>query len=471
MTTAMDAYCFLCGNLGVYDKGGTGLEPCTACHRGPKEGARRDELAAGSRDGGLSGGEQTSAESMRLAVLTDADESPSWPTLDPKACYGLAGEVVATIEPHSEADPAALLVTFLVGFGAAVGAGPHAMADSAQHPARLFAVIVGETAKARKGSSYENVRRVLHASDPGFCLDRIKSGFGSGEGIIDRVAGEDRRLWVFEAEFARILSVARREGSTLSQIIRAAWDGGRLEINVRSKAESRAVDDAHVRLLGHITVAELKAKLVETEVASGFANRHLFVCAKRSKLLPSGGHLDDQEVRALGDKIRGALGEARKHVLIRRDPDAERLWSELYTQMADDNPGGLTGAVIARDAAQVLRLSVAYALLDGRAHIALVHLEAAWALWRYCRQSAAFIFGDVLGDPVADKLGAALRQAGQTGLDLTAQSNIFGRNVSAKALDNARALLGSRIRTVTENSGGRPRIVSYDVRHCPPEYR
>jgi hypothetical protein len=44
---------------------------------------------------------------------------------DPAALHGLPGEVVRTLEPHSEADPIALLAHFLVMFGNAVGRGPH----------------------------------------------------------------------------------------------------------------------------------------------------------------------------------------------------------------------------------------------------------------------------------------------------------------------------------------------------------
>ena len=37
---------------------------------------------------------------------------PEWPKLDHAALHGLAGEVVRLIEPHTEADPVALLVSF-----------------------------------------------------------------------------------------------------------------------------------------------------------------------------------------------------------------------------------------------------------------------------------------------------------------------------------------------------------------------
>ena len=43
------------------------------------------------------------------------------PSLGERAFHGLAGEFVKVLSPHTEADPAALLVQTLVAFGAAVG--------------------------------------------------------------------------------------------------------------------------------------------------------------------------------------------------------------------------------------------------------------------------------------------------------------------------------------------------------------
>src|SRR6185312_11937162 len=43
---------------------------------------------------------------------------PNWPKpIEREAFHGVAGELVQLIEPHSEADPAALLIQFLAGFG------------------------------------------------------------------------------------------------------------------------------------------------------------------------------------------------------------------------------------------------------------------------------------------------------------------------------------------------------------------
>lgn len=52
----------------------------------------------------------------------------------------------------------------------------------------------------------------------------------------------------------------------------------------------------------------------------------------------------------------------------------------------------MVGTVINRGEAQVLRLSIIYALLDGHATIELTHLNSAIAFWENCEVSARFIF-------------------------------------------------------------------------------
>jgi hypothetical protein len=65
----------------------------------------------------------------------------------------LAGRVVRAIEPESEADPAAILVQFLVGFGSLIGRRAHVVVGSTRHYANEFAILVGQTSSARKGTS------------------------------------------------------------------------------------------------------------------------------------------------------------------------------------------------------------------------------------------------------------------------------------------------------------------------------
>lgn len=70
---------------------------------------------------------------MMLSLLDQSPDDPrtgeltlpvpaDWPAAPQAAVYhGLAGEIVSTIAPHTEADPVTILSQLLVAFGAAVG--------------------------------------------------------------------------------------------------------------------------------------------------------------------------------------------------------------------------------------------------------------------------------------------------------------------------------------------------------------
>ena len=131
------------------------------------------------------------------------------------------GRSSATLGPHTEADPVALLLTFLTAAGNILGLGPHAVADAAAHPARLNVVLVGQTSRARKGTAWAQIRNLLALVDPSWTAGCVLPGIASGEALIaevrdgtseDDLGAADKRRLVLEPEFARLLAVAAREG-------------------------------------------------------------------------------------------------------------------------------------------------------------------------------------------------------------------------------------------------------------------
>ena len=97
--------------------------------------------------------------------------------IDATAFHGLAGEIVRLIEPHTEADPAALLFQILAGFGNIIGRRAYMVADGSRHCLGLFGVLVGQSSKGRKGTSWNQIANFLR---PRRCEDwknnRVKSG-------------------------------------------------------------------------------------------------------------------------------------------------------------------------------------------------------------------------------------------------------------------------------------------------------
>ena len=66
-----------------------------------------------------------------FAFFVRLDEYPAPP--DEAAYYGLAGDIVRRIEPHTEADPVALLIQLLAAFGNVIGRNAYMLADGARH--------------------------------------------------------------------------------------------------------------------------------------------------------------------------------------------------------------------------------------------------------------------------------------------------------------------------------------------------
>ena len=275
-----------------------------------------------------------------------------------------------------------------------------------------------------------------------------------GTEVPDDPGVSDKRLLAVESEFASVLRVASRDGNTLSELLRRGWDGDDLRTLTRNSP--LCATRPHVSLLGHITKKELLRELTETSQANGWANRHLFVCVRRSKLLPHGGALSDIEAAALGEQVKVALLAARVRGELRRDEEANRMWEAVYPALTADRPG-MFGSITARAEAHVLRLSLLYALLDNAPTIQRPHLEAALALWQYCEDSARFIFGDATGDPVADAILTALRSNGK--MTQTQISELFGKNQKGGRIQQALTALltASLVHTWQgESANGRP---------------
>lgn len=387
------------------------------------------------------------------------------PLLDPVARYGLVGEVVDGLEPYSEADPAGLTLDFLVTFGHLVGPEPYAVAGAARHPARLFELSAGRTSRSRKGTSRSDIDSVV--SQAWGLRQSIRSGLSTGEGLVkalDEVP--ENRLLVFEPEFARTLRVCKRRGNTLPDLLRAAWDTG--DLSVMTRQDPLEVHNAHLSVIGHITEAELVKLVDETDIMSGFLNRFLIVVVDRSKKLPEGTPPPQDLVKVLAERVIAAVDSAWRRSDwdrwqgVRRTPEAKELWNDIYYGL-DDDADGLFGAATARAEAQLLRLSLTYALTDGSHVIDRPHLEAAQALWAYCEASARYLFDRSKPDHRLERVEQLGLKAGESGITRTSINNAFSRHLSKDDLDELLFQLveAGRLIPVTSTTGGRSLTTYY----------
>ena len=399
------------------------------------------------------------AEAMKTgALLPEFD-------IDSPSMTGILGQIVRTVLPHSEADPFGLLMTALSRSSAFLGSGAYVpVSAGSRQPARLYVILVGSTARARKGVTESDIGSIFDLVDPTFAETRIKSGLSSGEGLLKALSRKDDepdldpRLLVVETEFASVLTVLGREGNTISTAIRDLWDRGRTA--TMTKKDPINVENAHLCIMSHITEEELHRKLSTVDIANGFANRFLFAHVQRSKRLPHGGSLSDTERDLLASQWRQALAKGSEiHGPIRRNEEAMSLWEDWYNELDDDVPG-LYGSLVARAEAHVTRISLIYALLDGSPVITAKHHLAALDIWQRCEATIQRLYpqAETTGNKEADRILDALRARGSlTRSELT--RSVFSNHITDTQLDNAVGILieVGKIQERTIDTKGRPR--------------
>lgn len=383
----------------------------------------------------------------------------TWPCLERAAFHGIVGDFVDLATEGSEADPAAVLATTLVRFGVEAGspdpnARPHIYVGESRHEPRIFGVVVGKSAKARKGTSGAPPARLFAV--PEGSLDAPKMAtmslgpLSSGEGIVYAVRDAqetwddkeqqykvidpgvlDKRLFVQEEEFAAAINAGKRDGNTLSATLRALWDSGTR--SPMTKTSRTQCTNAHVGILAHITLDELAMSLSACDKLNGYANRFLWILARRSKRVPRPRRMPDDRFIPIRNEIWQRLHLAHAAGQMHLTAAAGDLWDAEYDRLTEDRPG-IAGAITARAEAQVVRLSMIYALCDGRKYVDTIHVQAALALWRYAQASAEYIFNE---DAVGNKLDAKINEvisAMPAGLSLTDLHAATGKNHKADDL-------------------------------------
>lgn len=382
-------------------------------------------------------------ERLTSAWPKDATE-PAW--------RGLAGEFAQAFDEYTEADKHAVLLQLLVAAGNVIGRRPYFPVGATRHRCSLYAILAGPTGAGRKGTAVDAVMNLLDAIDPKW--PAYKSGLSTGEGLIEEVKDPpprsrkeprkedkalrtpsapgvpDRRKLVIESEFGRVLRVAKRETNTLVPILCSAWDGKSLHIMTRQTPLTAT--DPHISLIGHITSDELRAHLDDVNVFNGFANRFLWACVRRSKLLPDPKPLPTADHDRFQKLMGRAVVAAQRRGEVHRSKQANRLWSDgLYAALVAGR-SGLFGAATDRAAPQVMRLALVYALLERASRIDRTHLESAHALWTYCEASARNLFGArgnaeyADADTILQALQMAGRDLGLTRADI--YRDVFHKN-------------------------------------------
>jgi hypothetical protein len=410
----------------------------------------------------------------------------AWPIMESKAMHGIVGRIARLATENSEADPVAVIASTLAYAAAEFGMAQYTRVGDDVHHSRHFDAIVGQSSRARKGTSYGPVRRIFDVAEqirtskstlpfPSGSKLKISNGpLSSGEGLVYAVRDgsddeedgdpgvQDKRLLVVEQELGAALRAFQRTGNNLSMILRMAFDGG--TIAPLTKNNRTVATNPHINVLGHITRQELSSLLSATEIWNGLGNRFQWLMARRPKTVAFPKPMPDEEVKKIAEELAEVItlahkrGENGSRELVLSN-SAQVHWANIYPELTGDYPGVL-GAVTSRQEAHARRLALTYAQLDGAERIEIQHLEAALAFCRYAFDSAAYLFGDAELDPIAQKIIEALKSGPKSQTELM---SLFQRNLKAEVLTVALRDLQERgrISLETRKTGerGRPTLV------------
>ncbi len=364
---------------------------------------------------------------------TDDDLLNPPPILDESGFYGILKDVADIATRHSEASSVAVCANFIGTFAAMVGRGTFQWIGDGVCHCRPFFLLVGRTGKARKGTSEYTVRRIfnhaerlLHDEYPS--LKRHEGGLSTGEGLgwsirdreedddsnktkdkdKDKGGTDDKRLYVVEAEFAGAMAAASREKNTLSATIRTCWDGKAISPLVKNALWSAT--NPHIVINGHITAAELIAKMSDVDAQSGFLNRFVILHIVRPKLVALPRRTPDEDVARVAvlvaDAVRFAAGmdvRAGNVLEVKLSPDAIKLWCAEYPALTAEHDG-IAGALLVRSEIYARMLAMVFALLDKTAVIEPKHIQAALAWVDYWRDSVQYIFATLAARAETEKL-------------------------------------------------------------------
>jgi hypothetical protein len=365
------------------------------------------------------------------------------PELGKDAYHGFVGQFLRAVAPFTEATDAGVLAHLLPALGTLVGPRCCVWAGGKHYP-RLNTAVVGPTKTGRKGTSLSPVDALMTRAAPEFWKNRRRNWLASGEGLIEFLQDKevfdpatkettpeqtDKRVYVVEGEFSRVLTLMGKDGNVLSQVIREAFDGGDL---ATMTVKPRTAPGAHVCITGHITPDELSRKLSETEMLNGFGNRFLWFVVRSGKVMSSTSPIPADVFEPFLPRVR-ALAAVGDHWLfggekeIGLSPEAQSMWDGAYRSLREDKPG-LAGAMTARGEVMIMRVALLYALLDevgldrkvarpfrkkladevedrlGGVVIRPEHLRAGMAVWWYCEESAFKLFARGESDPLRTKV-------------------------------------------------------------------
>ena len=259
----------------------------------------------------------------------------------------------------------------------------------------------------------------------------ILSGISSGEGVIfnirdarkgreskdDDPGVEQKRMLITLAEFGSVLALVRRPGSTLSSVIRNAYDCTPLE--TAAKVDPVRCAQPYITLSAAITPAELFGMLFDARdttasADNGLGNRPLYLYAVREKLVANpkptaGADRMAEEIAKNIHSVYGALQPTKPFLgtAIPFTPEAAAVYEqEIYPELNAITGHSLNASkLFGRLTTNARKIAGILAVIAGEPAVSVGAIKAA-AAW--VRHGAATV--NALASTVDERLKTARAQ-------------------------------------------------------------
>jgi hypothetical protein len=313
------------------------------------------------------------------------------------------------------------------------------------------------------------------------------TALSTGEGLIQKVRDpyswttgdkehndpgvSDKRLLCDISEFAGVLAQGRREGATLSTVLRDAFDG--VVMTTPSATAFRRASDTHVCVVGSVPETEIVKNLNDVEKTNGFANRFPMFYSARTKIVPSPKPTDPMLMAQFARHVADAIWFGSRVGLVEMDDDALSLWeTTLYRRIEDQTYPELIDSLLGRRSLHTMIFAALIALFDHKSKIDADHLLAADAWMEYWEQTVLFVFSTAESNEKAikdkalqdqlvkmiDELGGV--KVSHTALATKATNKYQRRDLTAvdvkRAMEALQRESPPRIHTETMTTAGRP---------------
>jgi hypothetical protein len=426
---------------------------------------------------------QRESEERFSRYLQDRSQFPA--PMREEAYHGIAGQIVKIMSDHCESSRESLLFQFLVAVGNIIGKSVCIYAGGSHLYPNEYAVCVGATSRGRKGTAWRINEHLFKHVAPEWLDSCVISDIQSGEGIVysirDQIKGipktgrrkkasqeaqpeivfdqgvSDKRKLCCEEEISSTLKMTKRQGNTLTEIYRKAWDSPS-KIHTLNKNSPLSASDPHISLVGHSNKDEILSTFDKILISNGFANRILWCASKRAKLLPNAEYLDWNDhpdvIATLREVFRQRFANTDEPFRFYKTPAANALWEKIYCKLNNQQHVSFLDGVLVRDTSHLLKLALIYAVLDLSDKIDACHLQAALALCDYSQTSARWLFAEHTGNPLANAIYRALLRepAGLSKTEISSQ--VCYRNTPSSKLDEAlEALAKNKLAKMTIQLG------------------